>query len=46
MVPMTFTDQTEHTLPTSVGAWYREHLLIKESIHFRRKLMYGTENTN
>ena len=45
MVQRTLTDQTEHTLLTRFDVWYREHLLIKQSIHFRRDLMYGTENT-
>ena len=46
MVQRTLTDQTEHTLLTSVGVWYREHLLTKQNIHFRRGLVYGTEDTN
>ena len=42
------TDQTEHTLLTltRVGVWYKGHFLIKQSIHFRRGLIYGTEKTN
>ena len=45
MVQRTLTDQTEHTLLTRFDVWYRKHLLIKQSIHFQRDLMYGTENT-
>ena len=45
MVQRTLTDQPEHTLPKRVGAWYRENFLIKQSIHFRRGLIYGTEDT-
>ena len=44
-VQRTLTDRTEHTLVMWVGVWYREHLLVKQSIHFCRWLVYGTENT-
>ena len=44
-VQRTLTDQTEHTLLASVGVRYREHLLIKQSIHYWRGLVYGTKNT-
>ena len=45
MVQRTLTDQTEHTLLTRAAVWYKEHLLIKHSIHFWQWLVYGTQNT-
>ena len=44
-VQRTLTDQKEHTPLTKVGVLCREHLLIKQSIHYWRALACGIENT-